>query len=259
MTDPSLREQAVHLLRSGEANAAVARRLGVPPGTVGYWKHLDRARRGETSTRQRPLCHRCHDDQLDRTAYVYLLGLYLGDGHLPDPRGRTPHLVISCDNKWPGVMDSVEQAMRAVFPRNRTCRVARVGCHDVKVYSTHLPCHFPQHGPGRKHERTIALEVWQEELVGAHPWDLIRGLIHSDGCRITNWATRTVRGEVRRHEYPRYFFTNTSGDIVRLFTTTLDAVGVEWKETRRASGAVNVSVARRDSVALLDHHVGPKC
>lgn len=113
---------------------------------------------------------------------------------------------------------------------------------------------FPQHGPGKKHERRIVLEPWQQDIVDAHPWDFIRGLIHSDGCRTINWTTRLVRGERRRYEYPRYFFTNLSRDIVQLFTDTLDRLGVEWT----LANARNVSVARKASVALLDSHVGPK-
>ncbi|MFI6447017.1 hypothetical protein [Kitasatospora sp. NPDC050543] len=138
------------------------------------------------------------------------------------------------------------------------CRVQSAGCHYVKVYSKHLPCIFPQHGPGRKHERAISLIEWQQEIVDAHPWGLLRGLIHSDGCRIINWASRTVDGVVQRREYPRYFFTNTSADIIGIFTATLDAVGVQWKAVTRSSGAVNVSIARKDSVALMDAHIGPK-
>jgi hypothetical protein len=36
---------------------------------------------------------------------------------------------------------------------------------------------FPQHGPGRKHERPIRLEPWQELIVAAHPKAMVRGLI----------------------------------------------------------------------------------
>lgn len=43
-----------------------------------------------------------------------------------------------------------------------------------------------------------------------------------------------------------------------MFCDTLDAVGVEWKLTRRGGQAYNVSVARRASVALIEGHVGPK-
>ncbi|GHF41460.1 hypothetical protein GCM10018790_18890 [Kitasatospora xanthocidica] len=189
-----------------------------------------------------------------------MLGAYLGDGHITRSKlCRAQSLFITCDDKWPGVMDSIEQAMRQVFPRNNTYRLQRPGCHNVKLHSVHLTCHFPQHGPGKKHERTIALAPWQQEIVDEHPWEFLRGLIHSDGCRITNWATRTVRGVTKRHEYPRYFFTNTSTDIIALFTATLDAVGVQWKAAiPRPTGQVNISVARKDSVALMDAHIGPK-
>jgi hypothetical protein len=33
------------------------------------------------------------------------------------------------------------------------------------VYHRHLSCLFPQHGPGKKHERPIELEPWQCGLV----------------------------------------------------------------------------------------------
>jgi hypothetical protein len=39
------------------------------------------------------------------------------------------------------------------------------------------------HGPGRKHERVIEFEAWQQEIVTSHPGDFARGLCHSDGCR----------------------------------------------------------------------------
>ncbi|MEV4612927.1 helix-turn-helix domain-containing protein [Kitasatospora sp. NPDC049258] len=260
MVEHSTREQALHLLRKGRPNAEVARRLGVPVGTVGWWKHRDLAERNALPGRKRSTCPHCHGDPLDGAAYTYLLGLYLGDGHIIQPKQhRAPNLAITCDDKWPGLQDAAEQAMRQVLPNNTPCRVRRTGCHDVKVYSKHLPCYFPQHGPGKKHERPIELAPWQQALVDAHPWGLVRGLIHSDGCRITNWATRTVEGVVRRHEYPRYFFTNTSGDIRRIFTDTLDTLGVAWKASvPRPQGQVNVSIARRASVALLDEHVGAK-
>ncbi|MFJ2580670.1 helix-turn-helix domain-containing protein [Kitasatospora aureofaciens] len=260
MYDRSVREQAVFLLRSGVGTAETARRLAIPRGTVSWWKHQDLAKRGELPGRKRSPCMHCYGDDLNHPAYSYLLGLYLGDGHISHPKQhRTSSLFITCDDKWPGIMDAVEAAIRQVLPTLTPCRVRRPGAHNVKVYSSHLACYFPQHGPGKKHERTIALAPWQQEIVDAHPWEFLRGLIHSDGCRITNWTTRTVSGVKKRYEYPRYFFTNTSTDIIGLFTATLDAVGVAWKASiPRPTGQVNISIARNDSVALMDAHIGPK-
>lgn len=220
---------------------------------------MDRAKRGECPGAHNPKCPRCDGRELDGAAYAYLLGLYLGDGHIIQcAQHRVPSLMITCADSWPGLMDECEKAMRAVLPDNSVCRVRSKGCHNVKVYSKHLWCLFPQHGPGKKHDRPIALEPWQQAIVDARPWELIRGLYHSDGCRITNWTTKLVGGERKRYEYPRYFFANKSDDIRKLYCNTLTKVGVAWSTLARGSDPFNVSVARKASVALMDAYIGPK-
>ena len=57
-----------------------------------------------------------------------------------------------------------------------------------------------------------------------------------------------------RYRYPRYEFTNRSEDIRRLCTDALDRLGIAW----RPNGALRISVNRREAVAALDAHVGPK-
>ena len=126
----------------------------------------------------------------------------------------------------------------------------KAGCVDVSSGSKQWPCLFPQHGPGPKHLRRIALTDWQQAIVDEHPTGLLRGLIHSDGCRSLNRVV--VRG--REYAYPRYTFSNVSDDIKRIFCDACDALGIEW----RRMNAKNISVARRASVARLDEFVGPK-
>jgi len=133
------------------------------------------------------------------------------------------------------------QVLPAKVGRNQ-----REGCTEVASYSKHWPCLFPQHGPGRKHQRKIELVPWQQAIVDADPRPLLRGLIHSDGCRVLNWVNGTP--------YPRYHFTNVSPDIREIFGRACDALGVEWRPNNRYS----LSVAKRGSVALLDEFVGPK-
>jgi hypothetical protein len=48
-------------------------------------------------------------------------------------------------------------------------RVRCIGCTEVTSFSKHWPCLFPQHGPGKKHERRIELTPWQQELVDLDP------------------------------------------------------------------------------------------
>lgn len=107
----------------------------------------------------------------------------------------------------------------------------------------------PQHGPGPKHLRKIELSEWQQKLVDVDPRPLLRGLIHSDGCRVLNRAVGT-----KYPPYPRYHFCNASEDIRAIFGRACDALGVEW----RPNNARNLSVARRASVAILDEFIGPK-
>jgi hypothetical protein len=253
---PSIRAQAVALMRQGVTNRMVAERLNIPRGTVGWWRSEDRRLRGEPYE-QPTDCPRCTGRLFDTVAYAYLLGLYLGDGHIISKR-KQHHLSIFCNATQTGLIIAAEDAMRKVMPLPSIRPRLKTGCVEVKSYTKHWVCMFPQHGPGKKHERRIALEPWQQEIVDAHPWDFIRGLIHSDGCRITNWTTRLVGGERKRYEYPRYFFSNKSDDIRKLFTDTLDKVGVEWTTLARGSDPFNTSIARKASVALMDAHVGPK-
>ena len=144
--------------------------------------------------------------------------------------------------------------MRRRCDRRQCIRVARQGCTQVKSLSKHWSCLFPQHGPGKKHTRPIVLESSQQEIVDERPGPFLRGLFHSDGCRITNWTTREVRGERRRYEYPRYFFSNESTDILGLCSAALHRMGVAHRFPRWNT----ISVARREAVAALDEVVGPK-
>ena len=256
-----IRAEAIRLLRAGISNAEVARELNVSKGTIGYWKHQDRRPVAEPTTdRRRSICPRCAPDQmaLDRQAYSYLLGLYLGDGCISNGAAMRAKgvyfLSIACADAWPGLMDACEAAIRAVMPHNQVQRVQRPGMHEVKAYSKHWPCLFPQHGPGRKHEREIVLEEWQQGIVDEFPREFIRGLIHSDGCRVLNSAVRTRNGKTTRCFYSRYHFTNESPHIRDLYTATLDKLGIEWRYNNRNC----ISVARRESVRRLDEFVGPK-
>lgn len=253
MYDVDTRKRALALAAQGRSLNSVSKHTGISRAAIREWQT-----RIEPLPRMRATpCPRCLPDRGvpdDAAAYSYLLGLYLGDGCISaQPRGGY-QLRIACADAWPGLIDRCRAAITAVRPEDRVYILQRQGCVTVTSYGRHWPCLFPQHGRGKKHDRKIALEPWQQESVDAHTWEFIRGLVHSDGCRITNWTTRLVSGEQKRYEYPRYFFTNVSDDIRQLYTDALDNVDVEWKQANQK----NISVAKRASVALMDLHVGPK-
>lgn len=193
---------------------------------------------------------------LGKELYAYALGLFLGDGHLAR-HGRTARLVISCDAGYPDLIEEARLTVENINPDARVAVRPREDCACVEIVSYGLRWLdlFPQHGPGPKHLRPIELEAWQREVTLRHPEAFLRGLIHSDGCRTTNrFRTTLPTGRVAEYSYARYFFSNSSSDIRRLFCEACDQIGVEWTQ----SNPRNISISRRTSVALLDEFVGPK-
>jgi hypothetical protein len=192
----------------------------------------------------------------DIHSYAYLLGLYLGDGCITAPE-RSLQLVVACDARYPRLIESAAEAVLATGLCRHVGRykVRDAACVRVVASSPRWLEAFPQHGTGRKHDRPIVLEPWQQAIVDAHPWAFLRGLLHSDGCRTVNrFTTKLPSGRVAEYAYPRWFFSNRSADIRELFCATCDAVGIRWTQ----SNPRNISVSHRDSVARLDERIGAK-
>ena len=251
-------QQALELIRARVNDCEIGRRLGIPRGTIKSWRVGLNARSGgrtkEWSGRRHGTCFRCEGGWVDEEAYAYLLGVYLGDGCLSlHPRG-VYRLRVFCDLKYPDIIDEVAAHMVIVRGNEAVGFTHKKGCVEVSAFWKHWLCLFPQHGPGRKHERTIELQPWQREIVDTHPKTLTRGLIHSDGNRHINEVVVRRASGVKRYRYSRYQFSNASEDILGIFTDGLDTLGVHW--TR--SSLRDVSVARRSDVAFLDTFVGPK-
>jgi hypothetical protein len=60
---------------------------------------------------------------LDLPAYVYLLGVYLGDGSISAHARGVYRLRLHLDLRYPGIVDECERAVRRVAPHNRVHRL----------------------------------------------------------------------------------------------------------------------------------------
>jgi len=228
----------------------ISLRTGISRSTVGSWRRDPAALKTALRTGDP------HWRPPDGPTYCHLLGLYLGDGCITQ-RGNHASIAITLDALYPGIVGQAMDALAVTFPQSRVrpYRHRRDRKTVVCLTNPSLPNAFPQHGAGRKHERPIELVHWQSELPRAYPERLIRGLIQSDGARCLNrFDTRLPSGRVATYEYPRYFFTNYSADIRRIFCEHCDLLGIRWTQ----SNWRNISIAHRDSVAVLDAFVGPK-
>jgi hypothetical protein len=253
---PDVKAEALRLVAEGLNDCEVSRRTGIARSTIRDW------RRPTYEAKPIATCPRCwrgmKPTSFSSEDYAELLGLYLGDGSISRAL-RTERLRITLDLKYPVIIAEAEALVRRCFPVNRTDVVDRPSagrCADVSVYSSHLSCLFPQHGPGRKHERRIELEPWQLEHVRSAPYALLRGLIRSDGCCFVN---RTDVHRPQPCEYVSYHFANMSRDIIDLFLAACGYVGIDDCRVNRSSrGLWNVRINRRASVALLLANVGTK-
>lgn len=252
MRTPEQVHDVLQLAAQGRSALTIARETGVPRSTVRDWLA------GRQPNGDRGGCPRCGGAQhrFDELppAYVYLLGLYLGDGCISEHRRGVYRVRIFLDARYPEIVDAGEAAIRSVLPANRINRAPRSGGYaassegsniELSAYSRSLPCLFPQHGPGRKHERPVVLAGWQRGLIERHPELLLRGLIHSDGSRFVNTG--------RRWRHPRYAFRNRSDDIRGIFCAACDLLGVHW-----TTAPHTVYVSRVRDVAHLDEFIGPK-
>jgi hypothetical protein len=246
------------LKATGRTDRDVSELTGVPISTIRLWRNRGLSQHAGRALSPGLRCSVCDSDshdfaKLPRGVYAYLLGVYLGDGCLSHI-GNSWSLRIALDEAYPGIVESCCNAIELVRGRNRPTPRPHSGSERcVVVTSTwrRWPCLFPQHGPGRKHQRKIELVDWQREIVDEKPGPFLRGLIHTDGWRGIN----RVQVKGKQYAYPRYQFSNRSDDIRRLFTDACDRLGVAWRPWTRW----HISVARRESVMLLDSFIGPKC
>ena len=136
--------------------------------------------------------------------------------------------------------------MEALMPGQNAYVLPRKGCVEISMHSKHWRCFFPQHGPGKKHTRPIYLAPWQEDIVSIETQSFVRGLIHSDGCRVV----ANDRGVMS----VRYHFSNRSEDIKGIFCSALDRLEIPW--TRPSNK--DIAIYRKAATARLDEFIGPK-
>jgi len=228
---------------------------GVPRATIRDWRRPTYKSRRTCSIETCPRCWGAAKPMVfTADDYAELLALYLGDGSI-SKHPRAYRLRIALDAKYPVIIEQTRELLVRCFPRNSVDLITtnlKGNCVNLSTYSQHLPCLFPQHGPGPKHQRRISLEGWQWDLVRQAPASFVRGCIRSDGCVFIN--------RTGPYEYLSYDFSNKSREIVELFAAACDLLGVEYRLTGANSrrGLWDVRINRRASVALMLDHVGMK-
>src|SRR5690606_12687357 len=101
----------------------------IPRSTIQRWHHHGRSAVGGA---------RRVIDSIDLHhgwSYAYLLGAYLGDGHISQTSPRSWRLGIYCDRRYPGIVEEIRNAIKACVPES-VPRVNRKGPGGLVVLAS---------------------------------------------------------------------------------------------------------------------------
>ena len=234
--------------------------LGEPRDSASLERRSAAWRRGlePCSTHAAAPMPRRHPAPEDPAAYAYLLGLYLGDGCISAPPPACTTSASPAQTPGPVSSTPAPRPCATVCPGNRVCRVQRAGLPNVTVYSKHwhlpLPSARPRQEARAQHRpRTLAAGDRRRPPVGVRPRpDPLRRLPDHQ----LDDPPRRRRAQALR--VPPVLLHQHVDRHHRSSTPTPSTGSASSGSTHPEPRPVNISVARRASVALIDTHVGPK-
>ena len=138
MHSPETVRRVIELMEAGCTDSVISRRTGVPRTTVHTW----RSDRTSLRTRINGSCKACGHavhvfDEFPET-YVYLLGLYLGDGYVATHARHVYRLSIYLDAQYPGIVRECQAVVQHLMPTNQVrvmshlpaTRMCEVACYS---------------------------------------------------------------------------------------------------------------------------------
>lgn len=157
---------------------------------------------------------------IDKKSYAFILGVYLGDGCISKThKADIFRLRIALDIKYQNLNNEIITELKKIFPNNKVnyMRVGETNGCVISLYSTNLLKLFPQHDIGKKHERQIVIEDWQNHIINEYNEDFLKGLIYTDGSFYYSGKS----------EYCN--FTNKSKDIIELCSNAMNKLNINHK------------------------------
>ena len=117
----------------------------------------------------------------DRNLQAYVIGLAIGDGNLSNPNGRATRLRITCDKKYPILIEKIKTSLYQLLPQNKVSVIERKGCVDISVYSNHLEKILGwQSQGGSKFIQNVSVPSWIKEK-NDYKINCLKGLMETDG------------------------------------------------------------------------------
>jgi len=116
----------------------------------------------------------------DKITLAYIIGVALGDGNLSNPNGRAVRLRITCDTKYPNLIETIKSNLKIIAPNNKVSTIKTKGnCLNISCYSNHWP-EVLGWNKGSKYSQNVRVPNWikrDKEYSKA----CLRGLFQTDG------------------------------------------------------------------------------
>ena len=118
----------------------------------------------------------------DKNLLAYIVGLSLGDGNLSNPNGRAVRLRISCDKKYPILLNRIKISLEKLLPQNKVSFVNRgESCADVSCFSNYWENLLGWKAKnGSKIKQKVKIPTWVKENE-KYSIQCLKGLIETDG------------------------------------------------------------------------------
>jgi DNA-binding transcriptional regulator WhiA len=111
----------------------------------------------------------------------YIIGISLGDGNLSNPNGRATRLRITCDKKYPKLIDYIQENIKIILPDNKVSIVDRQNAIDISCYSNKWENVLGWKAKnGSKIQQRIKVPMWIKNDI-VYIKECLRGLFQTDG------------------------------------------------------------------------------
>lgn len=119
---------------------------------------------------------------LDRKLAAYVIGVALGDGNLSNPNGRAVRLRISCDTKYPFLLEHIKKSVQQLMPKNKVGFVKTPRrCVDISCYSNLWESILGWKAKeGSKYIQRVKIPEWIKRSRTCIK-ECLRGLMQTDG------------------------------------------------------------------------------
>ncbi len=177
---------------------------------------------------------------------AYVVGVALGDGNLSNPNGRATRLRITCDRKYPLLIDRIAGSLQIMLPENKVSLIDRDSCFDVSCYSNQFENFFGwKVSGGGKERQNVRVPRWIFEK-DVYIKKCLKGLFETDGSVYKD----------RKYTYANFttILFDLSEDVIEM-TTKLGVLAKRQKSIQyngKTKYVVRISKDSADFIKLIN-------